>query len=304
MTSPPASAARCDTQPSPDAFALAGPTVALDPRVHAFRSDLADIALAGRRFAPHYAQAEPCRCVAPSAMLRAAPNGDSPAVSQLVHGEGFGLLDRSGGWAWGRCLHDGYVGYLPADALGPPTPGEWRVTAPLALVFATAGIKAPVTRRYPIGARLHGGTTGDFVRVDGGFVHRRHLAPLAEAETDWVAVAERLVGLPYLWGGRGAGGIDCSGLVQVALGLAGIAAPRDSDQQREALGVALAPDAPARRGDLVFLPGHVGIMADGERLLHANAWWMAVTVEPLADVLARAAAGTREPAVVRRRLQR
>ena len=231
-------------------------------------------------------------------MIRSAPSTEATAVSQLLHGEGFAVLDISGGWAWGRCLHDDYVGYLPDSALGPDPGATHCVTAPRAPVFAQADIKAPVVAGWSLGSRFAGEEAGAFVRTGAGFLHARHVAPIALAGTDPVGIAERLLGQPYLWGGRGDGGIDCSGLVQLALGLCGIAAPRDSDLQR-ALGTEVAADMPLRRGDLMCLPGHVGLMADATHLLHANAHWMAVTVEPLADVIARLAAGT---PVMRRRL--
>lgn len=258
--------------------------------------------LAGAMFAPHYAKAETRCCVAPSVMLRAGPSAGARAVSQLVQGEGFAVLDIAAGWAWGRCVHDDYVGYLPADALGPMRTPDHIVTAALALVFADADIKAPVVAQLPIGTRLPGEATGDFLRTDTGFVHLRHVSPLDAPEPDAVGVAERLLGAPYLWGGRGAGGIDCSGLVQRALGLAGIEAPRDSDQQRDGLGDALDEAEPLARGDLVFFPGHVGLMVDAERIVHANAFWMAVTIEPLADVVARLAPTHAHPISARRRL--
>jgi cell wall-associated NlpC family hydrolase len=139
-----------------------------------------------------------------------------------------------------------------------------------------------------MGARLAvSGIEGDFLRADETYLHKRHLIAIGDIADDPVVIAERLIGTPYRWGGRSGDGIDCSGLVQLALAFSGIAAPRDSDQQREGLGAPLAEHAVARRGDLVFLPGHVGIMADPFTLLHANAWWMAVVREPLADVLAR-----------------
>jgi cell wall-associated NlpC family hydrolase len=253
-------------------------------------------------FAPHYARAEACCCIANAATVRARPSGDAVAASQLVHGEGFEMLDEAGGWAWGRCAHDDYVGYVRADALGSVRAHTHRVTARLALVFANPDIKAPVVTALPIGARVAGRDEGGFLRIDEGYIHERHVAALGTIEADAVAVAERLIGSPYRWGGRGGDGIDCSGLVQRALELAGIAAPRDSDMQRDQLGESLPIDAPLRRGDLIFFPGHVGMMADGERLLHANAFWMSTVIEPLADVVERLKPAHAQPIVARKRM--
>ncbi len=198
------------------------------------------------------------------------------------------MVDASGAWAWGFSAHDGYVGYVPVDVLGVTCAATHIVSAAAALSFAGPDIKAPVRERLPMGARLAVvDDDGSFLTLeDGGFVHRRHLEPLDARAPDFVAVAERLTGVPYRWGGRSGDGIDCSGLVQLALAFAGIAAPRDSDQQA-ALGEPVADAAPLARGDLVFLPGHVGIMTSATELLHANAHWMAVVAEPLADMLAR-----------------
>jgi len=234
--------------------------------------------------------------------LRARPSDTAPASSQLVHGENFALIDKAGDWAWGRCVHDDYVGYLPASALGPTQAATHRVVAPLALVFANPDIKAPVVASRAIGARVAGSAEDGFLRVDDGYIHLRHVAPLDEVAADPVAVAERLLGAPYRWGGRGADGIDCSGLVQRALELAGIAAPRDTDMQRDLLGDALADAAPLRRGDLIFFPGHVGFMVDGERLIHANAYWMSTVIEPLDAVVARLAPTHDKPITTRKRI--
>ena len=80
----------------------------------------------------------------------------------------------------------------------------------------------------------------------GAHVPALHLAPIDRNEKDFVAVAERFVGVPYLWGGKTALGLDCSGLVQIALTACGVPCPRDSDMQEAALGtpVAAAPDFP------------------------------------------------------------
>ncbi|PTQ08622.1 glycoside hydrolase [Sphingomonas oleivorans] len=289
-------------QPPTERFRLDGPTRALDPRVHAVRRDIADIALAGLLFAPHYAQPLPRACAAASAMLRTAPAEDAEAVSQLLRGERFDVLDIAGGWAWGYCVHDDYVGYVPTDSLSEPAPADHIVTAPSALLFSRPDIKSPVRAVWPVGARFAGIASDAFVETEQGFIHQRHAAPLTTIAADPVTVAESLLGLPYLWGGRGGDGIDCSGLVQQALARTGHAAPRDTDQQRSAIGEEIAEDAPLRRGDLIFFPGHVGLMVDGTRLIHANAHWMAVTVEPLADVVTRLLPNHDRPILARRRI--
>lgn len=284
-------------------FRLKGRSVQLDRRVHAVRGDLADISLAGLLFAPHYARAQPMHCIAGSAFLRQAPAADSTAVSQLLRGEGFHLLDVTGHWAWGFCEHDGYVGYVERTALATGwLEASHYVTARSAPIFAAADIKAAVTGHVSAGARLAGTVEGDFVVTDQGAVHLRHVAPAGDVEADWVAVAERQIGQPYVWGGRGDGGIDCSGLLQLALGQAGIRIPRDSDLQRDSLGTGIADGDMLRRGDVLFFPGHVGIMLDAERLLHANAWWMSTVVEPLTEVIDRLRPDHEQPVLARRRI--
>lgn len=282
-------------------FRLTGPSVHLDPRIYAVRKDIADIELADRVFAPHYAAAEIGRVIVPAVALRAAPSPAAPAVSQLVSGEGFAVIDNEGGWAWGYGLHDHYVGYVPSDSLGDAAEPDHVVTSASALVFAEADIKAPVVTTLPIGSRFAATVDGAFLKSAAGYVHARHAAPIVAVESDPVTVAERLIGQPYRWGGRGGDGIDCSGLVQIALALCGIAAPRDTDQQCE-IGVELAEGEALKRGDLVFFPGHVGLMADAETLVHANAHWMAVVREPLADVVARLKADHDQPIIARRRV--
>jgi hypothetical protein len=283
-------------------FHLDGPTRALDRRVNAFRADIADISLAGTLFAPHYAAPMLRNCSASSVMMRSAPADTSEAVSQLLAGEGFALLDILGDWAWGYSVHDHYVGYVEAAALGVRFIPTHRVIARTALVFAGNSIKAPMIARLPFGALISGDEQEAFLATDAGFVHGRHVCGVEHRVSDPVTIAELLIGMPYLWGGRGAGGIDCSGLVQVALAAAGIPCPRDTDQIRTQCGRDIPEDATLRRGDIISFPGHVGLMVDGERLIHANAHWMAVTIEPLADVVARLAPNHDRPILARRRL--
>jgi cell wall-associated NlpC family hydrolase len=271
--------------------------------VNAIRGDLADIALAGKYFAPHYSCPQSFSLRAPRTPIRAKGDVAAVAVSELLHGETFQAIDVAGGWAWGYSAHDHYVGYVPVGLLGDPIEATHIVTVPGALVFAEAGIKSPEQARLPMGSRVTGEMEGAFLKTGEGFIHLRHLSAIGAPQTDAVAVAERLTGAPYLWGGRSSDGLDCSGLIQLCLSLCGMAAPRDTDQQMAALGEAIGPDAPLRRGDIIFFPGHVGFMADSKNLIHANAHWMQVTTEPLADVVARLADGDAQPVLARKRIR-
>lgn len=276
-----------------------------DARLSAIRSDLADVDAASQHLSPHYAAALPYRCAARSAMVHGKPDPAESATTQILHGEAFHVLDIRAGWAWGYCGHDHYVGYVPMAALARDA-GEvptHRVTGGDALLFATASIKAPAVMALPAGSLVAGTEDGAFLQTQDGFVHLRHVTPVAQFAADPVAVARESLGLAYLWGGRGDGGVDCSGLVQTALGQCGIAVARDTDQQAGTIGRALGDDEALVRGDLVFFPGHVGIMADADTLLHANAYWMRVVEEPLADVVARLVDQYEQPVTARRRIE-
>ncbi|WHO40537.1 C40 family peptidase [Sphingobium sp. AP49] len=291
-----------NTPPERTRFKLDGRSVALDSRTHAARGDLADISLAGLLFSAHYARAVELTCVAPGAPVLAAPSPTAEAVTELLRGESFHALDVMTDWAWGFCGHDGYVGYIRRDALDVKEVASHRICTHSAPLFSTPDIKAPIADYWPLGARFAGQSENGFLASGEGFIHGRHAVPLDALDSDWVTVAEHYLGQPYVWGGRGHRGIDCSGLVQVALAQCGIAVPRDTDLQCEGVGEPIDARTPLQRGDLVFFPGHVGIMADATHLLHANAHWMAVVVEPLADVVARLAPDHAQPIIARRRI--
>lgn len=294
-------------------FVLNGPEGEFDPRTTAHRGDLADIALAGKMFAPHYAEPMPMRCSAPKAMIRSQSGKDHEAISELLHGEDFHVLDIAGDWAWGYCGHDGYVGYVPVHALQhrKKTPDPTHlVSARAALIFIEPDFKSGVMKRLPMGARIACGEAsecGSYLKTGKGFVHVRHVQAIGtkvvfDGSNGTAALAEQLVGAPYLWGGRSGDGLDCSGLIQMILMLTGTDAPRDSDQQLAALGEEIGEGEELRRGDLVFFPSHVGLMVDKERIIHASSHRMQVAIEPLAEVTARYAADNDQPVLARKRL--
>jgi len=206
------------------------------------------------------------------------------------------------GWSWGQLSSDGYVGWLPSAALlAPAAPPTHKVAALRTLVFPGPSIKSPPLDALPLGAQVSVAREQDSFAVlaSGGYVPKSHLAALDTKEADFVAVAERFVGAPYLWGGKSSMGLDCSGLVQVALTACGIKCPRDSDMQEKALGKA-ANLAGLQSGDLIFWKGHVAIARSRNSMIHANAFHMAVTIEPVAEGLARIGAGGLQVTSVRR----
>ncbi|MFD1612032.1 C40 family peptidase [Sphingomonas tabacisoli] len=264
-------------------FALTGPSTALDHRTHAARRDLADVTLAGRWFAPHYAEAETRSCGLAGADIYSS-DVRGTRISQLLPGERFAVLEESGDWLWGYSEHDGYVGYVRTDTLGETAKPTHIVVARSALIFREPSNRAEVAAVLPTGSRISGAVEDQFLHTNDGYVALQQLGSVDGTEPDPVAVAERLNGMPYLWGGRGIGGIDCSGLVQVAFGLAGVALPRDSDQQ---IAEGSEIDALLQRGDLLFYPDHVTLMTAPDQAIHASGHWMSTVIEPLEAIVAR-----------------
>jgi cell wall-associated NlpC family hydrolase len=256
-----------------------------DRRVTPARSDLAASHLKGVVEAPRFVDGEKFSIAIGRTSLRVRPSNDAAQDSELLFGEIFTVYDRADGWAWGQAVNDLYVGYVRENALAAPFATQATVGALLAPVFSAADLKSPVRDLLPMNAAVPVlARDGDYVRIgDGRYLHQRHLGP---GEKDFVAVAERFLGVPYVWGGKTAAGLDCSGLIQTALQATAKASPRDTDMMEKALGENVTlPDA--RRGDLVFWKGHMGVMLDEDWLLHANAFHMAVAVETLADAMAR-----------------
>ncbi len=255
-----------------------------DKRLTPARADLAAEHLKGKVDAPRYVIGRRHSVRFGRASLRARPSPDAPQDSELLFGETFTVYDVKDGWAWGQLNDDDYVGYVRADSLGPLVENNARVTALMTPLLSAPDVKSPSLDLLPMNAALNiTARENGFAAVAGrGFVATIHLD---RATRDWVAVAERFIGVPYVWGGKTQAGMDCSGLIQTARHAAALSCPRDTDMQRAALGENVSGDL--RRGDLVFWKGHVGVMLDGARLLHANAHHNEVAIEPLSEAQKR-----------------
>jgi cell wall-associated NlpC family hydrolase len=273
-----------------------------DPRLTLARPGLAAAALEGVLDAERYAPTRALRCTAPASAIRRAAAPDGEQLDQLLFGEVFEVLDEADGWAWGQARRDGYVGFVARETLAPPGPRPThRVAALRAYAFAAPDIKSRAIGPLSINALVAiEARQGRFALAAGlGWMVERQLAPIGRFETDFAEVAERFVGAAYLWGGREAEGVDCSGLVQQAMFACGKTCPRDAELQ-QVLGSPIGGEA-LRRGDLVFWRGHVAIMIDARRIVHAPGDLAAVVVEPLAQAKARiAGAGSGAPIAYRR----
>ncbi len=265
----------------------------LDPRFNAFRPDLADERLKDQVEADRYIPGDDAHVHLDSVPLFKEPTFDDQLQTEALYGEGVRIFEIRDGWGWGQLMGDHYVGYIPLDGLSPgfmiPT---HKIRALRSFIYSEPDIKSPPVALASMLSSLNVvEEQGEFYELlDGFFVHQRHAVVLGDFETDFVAVAERFIGTPYLWGGRTSLGLDCSALVQIALAACNFDAPRDSDVQERSLGEALQDRndlAQLQRGDLVFWRGHIGIMRDRSEFLHANAFHMEVASEPLRVAIER-----------------
>jgi cell wall-associated NlpC family hydrolase len=277
-----------------------------DPRLTPARGDIAARYLEGKAKAARFVDGEEFEVTTAMAPMRDAPSADATLLTEALKGEQVTIYDHNGeGWAWGQLNSDGYVGWIPEHALARPGAAPThKVTALRTLAFPGPSIKLPPSDALPMGARIAvAREAGTFaVTRDGYYLPRQHLGALDANAFDFVAVAERFVGTPYLWGGKSSLGIDCSGLVQISLNAAGTGCPRDSDMQQDGLGRELSPAEAKKlqRGDLIFWKGHVAIVRDGETIVHANAHHMATVIENTREAIARIKAAGSEVIAIKR----
>ncbi|MGV8954298.1 MAG: C40 family peptidase [Cypionkella sp.] len=272
----------------------------MDRRLTPATARVAHVALQGQIEVPRFTSGVQLRVALPLVDLLRAPNG--ARERQLWLGEAFTVIDRDQGHAFGFAEKDGYCGWLPDAALGEASPTHW-VAKPATHLYPEPRVQAHEITGLPMGAEVEvTGQTGIFAQTPLGFIPASHLLPLGESLSDPVTVAESLLGTPYLWGGNSRAGIDCSGLVQLGLHACGMRSAGDADLQ-EGLGLEIGAGEALARGDLLFWKGHVAMIVDGLRLIHANGHTMSVAYEGIEAAIARIQAAEGLPVRARRRLQ-
>lgn len=279
----------------------------LDRRLNAYRGDLADEALRGSVEAARFTAGRLARVAVPVLDLKGRPSPDAGLDTQLLIGDEVTVFEEAEGWCWIRSVRDSYVGYVSSAGLASEREAATHVVAaPRTFAYRAADMKTPATAAYSMGSRLRvvGSAetrgTAYALLATGEALVANHLRPLDEVEPDFVSVAERLGHTPYLWGGTSAFGIDCSGLVQLSMRMAGRTVLRDTDMQAASLGEQIEGAAGLRRGDLVFWKGHVAIMLDAQTIIHASGHSMMVSREPLGAAVERIAHLYGKPTAFRR----
>jgi cell wall-associated NlpC family hydrolase len=277
-----------------------------DARLTPARGDIAAKFLQGKVQATRFVEGETFEIRVAIAPVRQAPSPDAELATQALKGERLTIYDRNAeGWAWGQLESDQYVGWLPDAALARPAGAPThQVTALRTFAFPGPSIKLPPIDVLVMGSVLTvvGEEANFVVTQERLHVPRQHVAGLGDKAADFVAVAERFTGTPYLWGGKSSLGVDCSGLVQISLNAAGRACPRDSDMQQAQLGRLLDQGESTRlqRGDLIFWKGHVAIVRGADTVVHANAHHMATAIESTSEAIARIRAEGSEVTAIRR----
>lgn len=279
----------------------------LDPRLNAYRDDLADISLKGRVIPQKFVEGVKYRIISPIADIKKSPSFSSPVLSQILLGGEVLVFESKDNFCFIRSLEDGYVGYVACDHLNVNMRAlTHRVKVPRTFIYPKADLKTAPVRAISMNSKLvithFNETRGTSYAMleNGGAIITDHIEPIDVRALDFVCVAESLVHTPYLWGGASAFGIDCSGLVQLSFAMTGRSVLRDSDMQQHSIGHEIPEGLPLERGDLIFWQGHVGFMVDQNNLIHANGASMDVRIEPLNKAIARIAKHYARPICYRR----
>lgn len=260
----------------------------LDKRLNAWRDDLADSRLRGTVSAARYADGEPMTVQSPRAGLHGRADETSMMIAEALLGDLVSVFESANGWSWAQLQKDNYVGYIKSDNLRPCwQQATHKLSVVASFIYPEPDLKSvPATRIFLNSQLCVKQVSQGWAELEqGGFVYEPHVCQIDEFATDPVAIAEKFINVPYLWGGATQDGLDCSALVQQAYHACGLVCPRDSDMIEAEIG---DPNPNSlQRGDLVFWDGHIGMMQDETSMIHANGYHMAVESEEFAKAQAR-----------------
>ena len=242
--------------------------------------------------------------IKPSIPMRSKPKETSSLETECLFGETVNILDEYLNWYYCKLLTDNYCGWVQKKYLGETIKSSHRVVSNRSYLFKDNDIKSGCINYLPLGSQLNVNDFDNFwakiylgnnANQKFAYIPRKHLIKNEDKIDDWVVTAENLIGTPYVWGGRDSMGLDCSALLQLSYQTYGQNIPRNSSDQLLLNKEIIKKNQILKRGFIIFWKGHVGIMVDETYCIHANAFHMEVSKEPLVNILERA--GKNDPII-------
>lgn len=241
----------------------------------------------------------------PIVSLRNSKNNHSELETEVIFGENYKVILTSGDWVFCKLLKDGYEGWLKKSSLGLCINTSHKVNVRNTLIFDKPDVKSNVFFSLTYGSEVCVNSISNnwaeiyFYKknkIIKKYISQEHIVDINKKELNWVKIAEQFINTPYKWGGKSFLGIDCSGLVQLAILSKYNNASRNCSQQELELGETIYTRENSitfnsldnlKRGDLIFWNRHVGIMINKKQLIHANAYHMCVKKEKLISTIQR-----------------
>ena len=213
--------------------------------------------------------------------LYSSPHKNSLIETQCFYGDMFEVYEENNLWVKGKLASDNYIGWVLKNSLCKCFETNQTLFKPINIIYAEPNAKSKPLDFLFMGSKVFLSETYD----DWAIIYYKNKVGYLDSGSilknlnDYVSVALKFTNTQYLWGGKTILGIDCSGLLQLCFSYFGEEIPRNSGDQDKYFTNNLPNKILFKRGDLVFWPGHVGIMKNPKTIIHATAHKMKVMNE-------------------------